>query len=82
MSVDSILDEREGQYGSFADVSKTTMGLINIMDFNSDLNDCQFVALMMIASKIARIVNGDCNKIDSWEDIAGYATLVARELRK
>lgn len=39
-------------------------------------------ALSMIFSKIARILNGDPDHIDSWHDIAGYATLVEDRLRK
>jgi len=35
----------------------------------------------MIAHKIARIINGDPNHLDSWHDIAGYATLVEQELK-
>jgi hypothetical protein len=35
----------------------------------------------MIAHKIGRILNGDPDYIDSWDDIAGYAKLVADRLR-
>ena len=34
----------------------------------------------MIAHKLGRIVNGDPNYADSWDDIAGYAKLVSDEL--
>ena len=34
----------------------------------------------MIACKIARILSGDPNWRDHWDDIAGYATLVAERL--
>jgi hypothetical protein len=44
------------------------------------LDDDQSEALEMIAHKIARILNGDPNYVDSWLDIAGYATLVAERL--
>lgn len=37
-------------------------------------------ALEMIAHKVGRILNGDPNYDDSWIDIAGYATLVAKRL--
>ena len=46
-----------------------------------ELDDDQIEALDMIASKIARVVNGNPNHIDSWIDIAGYATLVADRLQ-
>lgn len=45
------------------------------------LSSDQQEALEMIAHKIARILNGNPNKIDSWEDIAGYAILVAERLK-
>ena len=35
----------------------------------------------MIVHKLARIVNGNPDKVDSWVDIAGYATLVAERLQ-
>jgi hypothetical protein len=46
-----------------------------------NLNYDQREALDMICSKMARIMNGDPNYVDSWEDIAGYATLVANRLK-
>lgn len=39
-------------------------------------------ALEMIAHKIARIVNGDPGYLDNWNDLAGYAQLVAQELTR
>lgn len=45
------------------------------------LDPDQREALDMIASKIARILNGDPNYDDNWIDIAGYATLVAKRLQ-
>lgn len=45
------------------------------------MQDDQKEALEMIASKIARILNGNTNNEDSWRDIAGYATLVADRLK-
>ena len=41
----------------------------------------QVEALDMIATKIARILNGNPDHVDSWIDIAGYATLVADRLK-
>lgn len=39
------------------------------------LADDQWEALDMILTKIARIVSGDPNHADHWDDIAGYARL-------
>jgi hypothetical protein len=37
-------------------------------------------ALDMIMHKVGRIINGNPDKIDTWSDVAGYATLVADRL--
>lgn len=76
--VDETLKERQSQYGCFEDVAFVTQGFIEIM------NKCRYkeipqphqMALYMIASKMARLVNGDCNHKDSWHDIGGYAKLI------
>ena len=39
-------------------------------------------AIDMIQHKIARILAGDPTYVDHWDDIAGYARLVADRLRK
>lgn len=46
-----------------------------------DLAPDQKEALEMLAHKIGRILNGDPDYADSWDDIAGYATLVANRLK-
>ena len=82
-NVDAILDERATTYGSSVDVAGFAQEMKNAIRMcnNSELDDDQIEALDMIASKIARIVNGDPNYVDSWTDIAGYATLVADRLQ-
>ena len=42
--------------------------------------DIQREALEMIASKLARILNGDNNYADSYHDIGGYSKLVEDDL--
>ena len=82
-AVDTILNERATTYGSFEDVAGCAQEIKNAIRIcnNSELDDDQIEALDMIASKIARVVNGNPNHIDSWIDIAGYATLVADRLQ-
>ncbi len=46
----------------------------------NSLDSDQKVALEMIAHKIARIINGNPSHVDSWHDIAGYATLIEQRL--
>jgi hypothetical protein len=85
VKIDDILDERGKKYGSYLEQTKIREQLTRVMDgalrdrkktMESDQND----ALIMIAVKISRIVNGDPNYPDNWRDIAGYATLVADRL--
>lgn len=50
----------------------------------SSIDQMTFVhmeAIEMIFHKIGRIGAGNPNFVDHWEDIAGYATLVAQRLR-
>lgn len=81
--VDAVLDERGARYGNFKDVAQVAQEMKNAIRMcnNSELEDDQIEALDMIASKIARILNGDPHYADSWIDIAGYATLVADRLK-
>jgi DNA-binding CsgD family transcriptional regulator len=81
--IDAILNERATTYGSFKDVAEFAQEMKNTIRMcnNSEFDDDQIEALDMIASKIARIVNGDPHHVDSWVDIAGYATLVADRLQ-
>lgn len=76
--VDETLKERQSQYGCFEDVAFVTQGIVELM------NKCNYknmphphqMALYMIASKMARLVNGDFNHKDSWHDIGGYSKLI------
>ena len=79
--VNKILTEREEKYGDYADVSACAQELKSIMRKYShwDYMRPEFrESLDLIANKIARIINGNPYHKDSWEDIAGYATLGAR----
>ena len=78
-NVEQTLSDRESTYGSFKDVALTTRNLMNCIDVDS-MNAVQQEALHMICSKLARITNGDPNHVDSWHDIAGYASLVVKDI--
>jgi hypothetical protein len=84
--VDTILDERATNYGSFLTMSKVTQRLKAVAhqfagQHNKTFDADQAEALDLIFTKIGRILNGDPNHTDSWIDIAGYATLVADRLQ-
>jgi hypothetical protein len=84
MSVEQTLTERGSRYGCFKGHSHYTQAIKDSYRVNEDnwnkLTDSQRESLDMIAHKIGRILNGDPNYADSWHDIAGYATLVEKEL--
>ena len=80
--VRQTLKTHQSQYGSFEDVAMITEQMVDIMrkGYYEKLAYNQKMALYMICSKMARIVNGNPNHKDSWYDIAGYATLIDNEL--
>ena len=80
-TIEATLAERQAQYGCFEDVARTTGKIMEALsEVRVDgLNELPYphrMALYMIASKMARIVNGDHNHKDSWHDIGGYSKLV------
>ena len=80
-SIEATLKERQSTYGSFEDVAFVTENIMSVLaqarvNGLNDLPHTHRMALYMIASKMARIVNGDFNHVDGWHDIAGYAKLV------
>ena len=80
-TIEATLAERQAQYGCFEDVARTTgkiMEALSEVRVNglNDLPHPHRMALYMIASKMARIVNGDFNYCDNWHDIGGYSKLV------
>ena len=84
--VDETLNRRHETYGYFIGVAEISQDFKKQLFYyltarNKDLAPDQTEALEMILHKIARIVNGDENHIDSWHDISGYATLVADRLK-
>jgi hypothetical protein len=84
--IDAILNARAANYGSFATQAKIAQRLKHVAHTAAGEQGKAFAhdqaeALDMIFGKIARIVNGDPNHLDSWIDIAGYATLVADRLQ-
>ncbi len=81
--VAATLAERGKRYGVWAEQARITQSIKAAMRDSpngQNLPPDMSEALSMIASKIARIMNGDPNYADSWHDIAGYAKLVEDRL--
>jgi hypothetical protein len=79
---DDLLAERAKTHGDYATHAYITQELKRVMAEagNDLLIPAQREALDMIAHKIGRILAGNPHYQDHWDDIAGYARLVAKEL--
>ena len=81
---ETILKERQKQHGSFKTHAEAEVGLQRVVQeaglYYSQATAVQDIGLQMILHKVARIISGGLNHSDSWEDIAGYATLVAKDM--
>lgn len=85
-TVDTVLDTRAVQYGTFADGAALMQAIKRTMSAHAQRHgktfaDDQWEAIEMIVHKMARIINGNPDNHDSWVDIAGYAMLVADRLQ-
>jgi len=85
MDVTEILAQREKTHGDFTDHARITQQLkTTLRELRPEgwhkLDDCQKETLDMIAHKIGRVLAGDPNVKDHWDDIAGYATLISQRL--
>ena len=85
--LDDIIEQRTKHYGQFEGIAEISTDLKervrhHIYERDAKLRPDQWEALDMICHKMARIINGDPDYIDSWDDIAGYSKLVADRLRR
>ncbi len=82
-TIDDTLAQRGSQYGKFIDQSKISEAIKAVMHAGpswGDMASDQREAMDMIAVKIARLLNGNPNHIDSWVDISGYSMLISKRL--
>ena len=81
--IHDILESRGKAHGDWERQAATTHALKERFHDNAGwrrLNPQQKEALDMVATKIGRILCGDPGCREHWDDIAGYATLVADKL--
>jgi hypothetical protein len=76
----ALTQERKKTHGDWAMQSRTANRLKELLRREGSSNwdrmtPSQQEALDMIATKISRILTGDPNEPDHWNDIAGYAHL-------
>ena len=81
--IDAILAEREKTHGSFsvhANCTQTLEDTFYAFKDRSFFTAVQLEAVHMIFHKLGRIAAGSPHFRDHWDDVAGYATLVSRDI--
>lgn len=76
--IDVVLQERKKTHGSFEQNASISQGLKGIFRIGeSPVKVVHREALDMIALKLSRILSGQADYKDHWDDIAGYAKLAS-----
>ncbi len=82
---DPLLQERGATHGSFKDNAIISQRIKNVFHTHGQYpteNPVYCEALDMIALKLSRILSGQANFKDHWDDIAGYAKLASEVCTK
>lgn len=82
-TTDELLDARgrtHGDYTHHAAVTQNLKGIMRAHEGWSALSQDQRETLEMIQHKVGRILAGDPNYADHWDDIAGYARLSSQRV--
>ena len=85
METEELLEERRKTHGDFtihAIITQSIKKCYGVVGAYENLTSPQKEALDMIAHKIGRIIAGDPNVKDHWDDIAGYAKLVSMRIKE
>lgn len=81
-STTDLLNERAKTHGDYRIHARITQRLKHTiraeLNYNK-LNESQMEAIDMIFHKIGRVIAGNSEFKDHWDDIAGYAKLVANQ---
>ena len=76
-----VLSTREKTHGSYPSTAKIAQSIKDAMRGSPNwirLTDVQAESLEMIAVKLARILCGDPDYQDHWQDVMGYAKLAEK----
>lgn len=85
MDTENLLTHRGTTHGEFRDNSTTSQQLKGLMKTTPNWGQAPFYmkeGLDMIAHKIGRALNGKLMHEDHWDDIVGYAKLIADRVRE
>lgn len=79
MTIEALIAERDKTHGNWSKQAQCAQSLKNCIRIAQEpirtLSKQQWEALDMICVKISRIVCGNPNEKDHWDDIIGYAML-------
>jgi len=83
MKTKDIIKERQTTHGEYLPKCDTIQNLKNTIRATEGfwhLSHDQMESLDLICTKIGRILYGNPDTIDHWDDIAGYAQLISQRL--
>ena len=86
-SINKILKERGNNYGDYKGGSQFRVNIMNLIKQrhidanNKPLDPLYEVYIFDIINKLSRLAATPTH-LDSWVDIAGYATLISKEVKK
>lgn len=84
-NIQTTLQTRAQSHGDFRFVSQMSQNIKRVLKSSSSWNDLepwQQEAMECISMKLARIMSGNSFDKDHWHDMAGYASLVVREIER
>ena len=83
-NLEEIMEERAKTHGDWHRGNVLEVELLEVIERyygDVDVDVDTMCAVRMIVHKLRRILIGDSNFADHWDDIAGYATLKANSVR-
>ena len=83
--IDKILNERAKTHGDYTEHARCTQNILRALQSERnwpDLTDDQRETLHMIAHKMGRVVTGNPDIADHWDDMAGYSKLSGDRVRE
>jgi hypothetical protein len=86
--MNDIVDKRKRTHGDYRRTARAAQAIKSVLEngdmwkFDEGFSDLARESLHLIATKMARIVEGDWSEPDHWRDISGYAELVLREIKR
>lgn len=80
---DALLETKQSTHGEYAEHARATQHTMRLWEAERNwptLSNMQKETLHMIAHKVGRILTGNPDVEDHWDDIAGYARLISQRI--